>query len=89
MKVVITVTSVYDFPDDAVIEELVEGEDSLGQHIVVDGRKLQPIVDFLEYEGLEDGKHSWDDSDVEAFDKVYDCLESEEYTIIPVDGYSE
>jgi hypothetical protein len=93
MKVVITVTAVYDFPDDVELEDLIEGEDSLGQHIVVNGRKLQPVIDFLEYEGLEGGSHSWNDSDDEelekVLDEVYDCLESEEYTLIPVDGFGD
>jgi hypothetical protein len=93
MKVVITVTAVYDFPDEVELEDLIEGEDSLGQHIVVDGHKLQPVIDFLEYEGLESGNHAWNDANDEEFEKVlddvYDCLESEEYTLIPVDGFGD
>jgi hypothetical protein len=89
MKAVITVTAVYDFPDDVELEDLIEGEDSLGQHIVFKGRKLQPIIDFLEYEGLDGDSHSWDESDEEELEKVYDCLDSEEYTIIPVDGFGD
>jgi hypothetical protein len=86
MKMVITVTAVYDFPEDVEVEDLVEGEDSLGQHIVVKGRKLQPIIDFLEYDGLDGDSHSWDESDEEELEEIYDCLDSEEYTIIQVDG---
>ncbi len=90
MKMVITVTAVYDFPDDVDVEDLVEGEDSLGQHIVVKGHKLQPIIDFLEYDGLDGDKHSWDEADEEEqLEEIYDCLESEEYTIIQVDGLSD
>jgi hypothetical protein len=86
---VITVTAVYDFPEDVEVEDLVEGEDSLGQHIVVKGRKLQPIIDFLEYDGLDGDSHSWDESDDEELEEIYDCLDSEEYTIIQVDGPSD
>ena len=89
MKMVITVTAVYDFPDDVEVEDLVEGEESLGQHIVVKGHKLQPIIDFLEYDGLDGDSHSWDDSDEEELEEIYDCLESEEYTIIHVDSLCE
>jgi len=89
MRMVITVTAVYDFPDDVDVEDLVEGEDSLGQHIVVKGHKLQPIIDFLKYDGLDGDSHSWDDSEEDELEEICDWLESEEYTIIQVDGPSE
>lgn len=89
MKMVITVTAVYDFPDEVEVEDLVEGEESLGQHIVVKGRKLQPIIDFLGYDGLDGDQHTWDGTDEdELLDEIDDCLESEEYTIIQIDGLS-
>jgi len=83
MKLVITVTAVYDFPDDVELENLVEGDESLGKHIIINGRKFQPYIDFLEYEGLEDGAKTWTEADEEELDEILDdSLDSEEYTII-------
>lgn len=86
MKVVFTVTAVYDFPDDVEIEDLVEGEDSLGKHIVVKGHKFQPIIDFLPYDedGDEDDEAAEDELQ-EIFEEINDHLRDEEYTIIQAD----
>jgi len=88
MKVVLTVTAVYDFPDDVVVEDLIEGEESMGQHVVVNGRKLQPYIEFLEYEGLDGGEdRSWSESEDDELDEILDdSLDSEEYTIIQLDA---
>jgi hypothetical protein len=88
MKVVITVTAVYDFPEDVEIEDLIEGEGSLGQHIVVEGRKFQPFIDFTEYEGIDGDNRPVTPEDEEELEEIYDaiddCLESEEYTMIEI-----
>jgi len=87
MKVVLTVTAVYDFPDDTEVEDLVEGEESIGQHIVVNGRKLQPYIEFLEYEGLGTEDRAWDEARDDELDEIIDdSLDSEEYTIIQLDA---
>jgi len=88
MKVVLTVTAVYDFPDDAEVEDLIEGDESIGQHIVVNGRKLQPYIEFLEYEGLDGGEdRPWSESEDDELDEILDdSLDSEEYTIIQLDA---
>jgi hypothetical protein len=83
MKVAITVTAVYDFPDDIDIEDIVEKNEFLGRHIVVNGRKFQPIVDFMldeESEGDEDGELE------EIYEYLEDSFVSEDYTIIELDG---
>jgi hypothetical protein len=87
MKVVFTVTAVYDFPDDVDVEDLVEGEDSLGKHIVVKGHKFQPIIDFLPYDEDEDedDDESGEDELQEIFEEINDHLRDEEYQIIKVD----
>jgi len=90
MKLVMTVTAVYDFPDDVELEDLVEGEESLGKHILISGRKFQPYIDFLEYDGLDDGAKTWTETDEEELDEILDdSLDSEEYTIIRLDGDEE
>jgi hypothetical protein len=87
MKLVITVTAVYDFPDDAELEDLIEGEESLGKHILINDRKFQPYIDFLEYDGIEEGAKMWTEADEEELDGILDdSLDSEEYTIIRLDG---
>jgi hypothetical protein len=87
MKLVITVTAVYDFPDDVEIEDLIEGEESLGKHILINDRKFQPYIDFLEYDGIDEGAKMWTESDEEELDGILDdSLDSEEYTIIQLDG---
>jgi hypothetical protein len=87
MKVVFTVTAVYDFPDDVEVEDLVEGEDSLVKHIVVKGHKFQPIIDFLPYDEDEDDDddEAGEDELQEIFEEINDHLRDEEYTIIQVD----
>jgi len=86
MKVIFTVTAVYDFPDDVDVEDLVEGEDSLGKHIVVKGHKFQPIIDFLPYDesdnDSDDGLDEESDELEEIFEEINDHLRDEEYTII-------
>jgi len=90
MKLVITVTAVYDFPDDVELENLVDGEESLGKHIIINDRKFQPYIDFLEYEGLEEGAQTWTEADEEELDEILDdSLDSEEYTIIQLDDEEE
>ena len=88
MKVVITVTAVYDLPDDVEIEEIVDEDLSYGQHIVFNGHKLQPVIEFLEYEGKDGDTHGWGEPQVEI-DEVYDSILSEEYTVIALDNDEE
>ncbi|MDR0306936.1 MAG: hypothetical protein LBI42_08895 [Chitinispirillales bacterium] len=88
MKVVITVTAVYDLPDDIEIEEITDGEVSYGEHIVFNGHKLQPVIEFLEYEGKEDDTHGWGEPQVDI-DTVYDSILSEEYTLIALEDGEE
>ena len=90
MKLVITVTAVYDFPDDVELENLVEGEESLGKHILINDRKFQPYIDFLEYDGIDEGSKMWTEADEEELDGILDdSLDSEEYTIIQLDGLGD
>jgi hypothetical protein len=90
MKLVITVTAVYDFPDDVELENLIEGEESLGKHIIINDRKFQPYVDFLEYDGIDEGAKTWTEADEEELDGILDdSLDSEEYTIIQLDGLGD
>jgi len=84
MKVVITVTAVYDLPDDIEIEDVTDGEVSYGEHIVFNGHKLQPVIEFLEYEGKSDDTHGWGEPK-EDIDEIYDSILSEEYTVISID----
>ncbi|MCL2689981.1 MAG: hypothetical protein FWE57_09085 [Chitinispirillia bacterium] len=88
MKVVITVTAVYDLPDDVEIEEIVDEDLSYGQHIVFNGHKLQPVIEFLEYEGKDADTHGWGEPQVEI-DEVYDSILSEEYTVIALENDEE
>jgi hypothetical protein len=82
-----TVTAVYDFPDDVELENLVDGEESLGKHILINGRKFQPYIDFLEYDGIDGDTKTWSENDEEELDGILDdSLDSEEYTIIQLDG---
>jgi hypothetical protein len=90
MKLVITVTAVYDFPDDVELEDLIEGEESLGKHILINDRKFQPYIDFLEYDGIDEGAKMWTEADEEELDGILDdSLDSEEYTIIQLDGLGD
>ncbi|MDR3011662.1 MAG: hypothetical protein LBU70_00400 [Chitinispirillales bacterium] len=84
MKVVFTVTAIYDFPDDVELESLIEGG-----HVIIDGRKFQPFMDFTEFD--EDGdKPEWErGGDEEELEEIYERLDeglvAEEYTIMRVD----
>jgi hypothetical protein len=86
MKVAITVTAIYDFPDDIEIEDIVENDEFLGRHIVVDGRRFQPIVDFL----LDEESDAAADAADGELEEIYECLEdsfvSEDYTIMELEG---
>ncbi len=88
MKVVITVTAVYDLPDDVELEEVSDDGVSYGQHIVYNNHKLQPVIEFLEYEGKTEDTHSWGEPKEEV-DEIYDAIESEEYTVITLDKEEE
>ncbi len=88
MKVVITVTAVYDLPDTAQLVDVADDGISYGQHIKIDGHKIQPVIEFLEYEGKDGDSHSWGEPKPEI-DVIYEQLESEEYTIISLDGSEE
>ncbi|MDG5814720.1 hypothetical protein QA601_06515 [Chitinispirillales bacterium ANBcel5] len=88
MKAVITVTAVYDLPDNAKITEVEQDGVSYGQHIEINGHKLQPVIEFLEYEGKVEDSHSWGEPK-EELDEVYENIETEEYTIIPLDSDEE
>ncbi|HEX3019136.1 MAG TPA: hypothetical protein VHP36_02495 [Chitinispirillaceae bacterium] len=85
MKLVLTVTAVFDFSDDISIEEINENETTYGQHITYKGHKIQPVIDFLEYQGKTDDTHTWEVPDEQLSDELYDCQESEDYTIIEIE----
>lgn len=88
MKVVITVTAVYDLPDDVEITEVSDDGVSYGQHIVFNGHQLQPVIEFLEYEGKIEDAHSWGEPK-EELDEIYDNIETEEYTVIALENREE
>ncbi|MFP4165482.1 MAG: hypothetical protein ACLFQB_09850 [Chitinispirillaceae bacterium] len=88
MKVVITVTAVYDLPDDIDVTEVTEEGVTYGQHLDLNGHKLQPVIEFLEYEGKKNDTHSWGEPQ-EDVDVVYDSIESEEYTVIALEEQEE
>lgn len=85
MKLVLTVTAVFNFDDDVSLTDVEDSDSSFGQHIVYKGHKLQPVIDFLEYEGVVDDTHSWEVPDENLNDQLYDCLQSEDYTIIDIE----
>jgi len=90
MKLVVTVTAVFDFPDDTKLVEVEDEETSYGEHILFKGHKIQPIVEFLEYQGrIEDNKHTWGEPAPEIIDPLYNTFQSEEYSIMQVDSSSE
>jgi len=89
MKLVITVTAVFNFPDDTELTEVEDEENSYGEHILFKGHKIQPIVEFLEYHGKVEDKHTWGEPDVEIIDKLYDTFETEEYSILQVETEKE
>ncbi|MDO5576926.1 MAG: hypothetical protein Q4F84_07585 [Fibrobacter sp.] len=86
MRVVMTVTAVYEVPDNAEFVEVEEKDESYGMHIVVDGHKFQPCVEFLEYQGKVDGTHSWGEPDDEVINKIYDGIEDETYSLMLLDA---
>ncbi|KMQ52587.1 hypothetical protein CHISP_0356 [Chitinispirillum alkaliphilum] len=88
MKVVITVTAVYDLPDNVEIKEVESEGVSYGQHININGHKLQPVIEFLEYEGKVEDSHSWGEPK-EDIDGVYERLENEEYNILAIEENEE
>ena len=85
MKVVITVTAVYDLPDEVEISDVTDGEVSYGQHITYKGHQLQPVIEFLEYEGKVEDTIRWGEPKDEVIDKVYEKLDSEDYTIMALE----
>lgn len=89
MKVVMTVTAVYDIPDDAEFTEIEENGESYGRHIVINGHKIQPVVEFLEYQGKVEGTHSWGEPDEEAVNRIYDGIEDEAYSLMLVKNSDE
>ncbi|NLW33243.1 MAG: hypothetical protein GXY77_17500 [Fibrobacter sp.] len=89
MKVVMTVTAIYDVPDNTEFVEVEEKGESYGMHIVVDGHKFQPVVEFLEYQGKVEGNHSWGEPDEEVVNRIYDGIEDEAYTLMLVKNNDE
>jgi len=89
MKLVLTVTAVFEFAEDISIEEVAENDDNYGKHIIYKGHKLQPVIDFLEYQGKIDDIHTWETPDEQISDEIYDCLRSEEYTLIEIENKEE
>ena len=88
MKVVVTVTAVYELPDDIEVDGYDDGAEELGLHIVAKGRKFYPVIDFIEPES-DDGDVGDDDELDEIYDNLEDSLVSEDYTIIEIDEFGE
>lgn len=89
MKLVLTVTAVFEFTEDISIEEVSEDGESYGKHIIYKGHKIQPVIDFLEYQGKIDDTHTWEAPEEQINDELYDCLEAEEYTLIEMEKEEE
>lgn len=89
MKLVLTITAVFDFDEDISIEEVSENGESYGKHIIYKGHKIQPVIDFLEYQGKIDDTHTWEAPEEQISDEIYDCQESEEYTLIEIEKEEE
>lgn len=89
MKLVLTVTAVFDFDEDISVMDINEDNVQYGQHLIYRGHKLQPVIDFLEYQGKIEGTHTWEAPEEQISDEFYDSLQSEEYTIIEVDEKKE
>ncbi len=89
MKLVLTVTAVFDLSEDIGIEEIKEDNNHYGSHIIYNGHKIQPVIDFLEYQGKIDNTHTWEAPDEQINEEIYDSLISEEYTIIQLEKKGE
>lgn len=89
MKLVLTVTAVFDLGEEVTFVDINDKETDYGKHIVYKGHKIQPVIDFLEYQGKIDDTHTWEAPEEQINDELYDSLESEEYTIIEVEEENE
>ena len=74
MKLVLTVTAVFEFAEDISIEEVAENDENYGKHIIYKGHKLQPVIDFLEYQGKIDDIHARETPAEQISYEIYDCL---------------
>jgi len=85
MKVAITVTAVFDLPDEVEVEDYIGEDGALMPHFVVKDRKFRPIVEF---DIVDDD--DLDESDDEELSEIYEILDdslcAEQYTIIDLDG---
>jgi hypothetical protein len=90
MKLIITLTAVCDFPDsETTISDLQDGDSTIGEHITFKGHKIQPVIEFLEYQGKVEDTHTWGEPEEEIANNLYDALDSERYTIIELSTIEE
>lgn len=89
MKLVLTVTAVFEFTEDISIEEVAENDESYGKHIIYKGHRIQPVIDFLEYQGKIDDIHTWETPEEQISDEIYEYLQSEQYTLIEIENKEE
>jgi hypothetical protein len=89
MKLIITVTAVFNFPENTTLVEIEDDENSYGEHILIKGHKIQPIVEFVEYQGKIHDKHTWGEPHVDIIDKLYQTFETEEYSILKINRENE
>jgi hypothetical protein len=86
-SIVVTITTVIEVGDNVKIEEIKNNND-LGQHILINGHMLQPIIDFAEYQGIDkDGSHNWgplEDDDIGQL--LIDGIGDEGYSILEINN---
>ncbi|MCL2218510.1 MAG: hypothetical protein FWC23_01320 [Chitinispirillia bacterium] len=83
MKVAITVTSIFDLPDGVEIKESIGEEGALTPYFIVNGREIQP---YLEFAAVDEES---DDEMEEIYEIFDDSLTAEQYTVINIDGDEE
>ncbi|MCL2182750.1 MAG: hypothetical protein FWB85_04695 [Chitinispirillia bacterium] len=86
MRVAITVTAIFDLPDDVVIKDSIAENGSLTPYFVVNEREVQPYLEFAPVDEEDDGS---DEEMGEIYEILDDSLTAEQYTIINVDGDEE
>jgi hypothetical protein len=84
MRVVITATAVFDFPEDVEIQENMGEDGTLLPLIVMKDRRFRPFIDFDLAED-DDDEGSGDELD-EIYEIIDESLDSEQYTVIDLDG---
>jgi len=92
MRVAITVTAVFDLPDEVEVEDILVEGGALMPHFIVKDRRFRPYVDFDLVDDDIDAEE-WSEAEEEEIEDIYELfdesLDAEQYTVVNLDRDDE